>query len=769
VQAASGRQYVLRSVDKEAGRVWSPELRNTFANSITQDQISLLHPYAALVAAELAEAVGVYHSNPKLVFVPDDPLLGPFRERMANRIVLFEERPDEDLGDLDSFGNTRNAVGYRTMFRKLDADNDVQVDQLAFARARLLDILISDWDRHQDQWRWAEFEVEDGGTLYRPIPRDRDVAFMSIDGLITRVAQLVSLRTWQDFDYDYGFLRGLTRNGMVQDRRLTSEVSVESWVELAHEIVASLPDATIDSAFAVLPDPIHNLDAAKLSDILRHRRDILPDIANQFALTLARDVDVVGSNKHEEFVVERTGSNSTHVMVFKIKKDGARKKLLYERTFFAEQTREIFLWGLGGEDRFSISGEASAAIKITVIGGTGHDLFSNTSRIAGRSKSTRYFDTPNNTIEPGTETKLKLNSSPSINRYNPHSYRLNGIKPVAFFGSNKDDGFFLGGGFTRTIHGFRKSPFKSRHTFVANIAAKTGAFNIKYSGAYRSVVARTDIEPQLGVFTPNNIRNFYGLGNDSQNDSTNASFYQARLSKVEAAVPVKYNFTDHAIASITPLFDYTDVRRDTTRFIAVPQPGLNPNTFDDQWYAGVGAGLSVSAIDNATNPRNGFRWSSDIKSRFGIRNASSSYTTIQSDLRVYFPLSYSPQVTMATRVGVRHIAGSFPFYSSSTLGGADNLRGFRGTRFAGRTAAYYNTELRLELFKFASFLSFGTVGVSAFSDGGRVWTDVESSDSWHRGHGGAIWAYLFDTTLIRVSYARSIEEGAVTLGLGFQY
>ena len=37
-------------------------------------------------------------------------------------------------------------------------------------------MLIGDWDRHQDQWRWIEFK-ENGKKVYRPMPRDRDQAF----------------------------------------------------------------------------------------------------------------------------------------------------------------------------------------------------------------------------------------------------------------------------------------------------------------------------------------------------------------------------------------------------------------------------------------------------------------------------------------------------------------------------------------------------------------------------------------------------------------
>ena len=62
------------------------------------------------------------------------------------------------------------------------AEDDHFIDQLAFARARLLDLLVGDWDRHEDQWRWAKFKQDDDIKLYRPIPRDRDNVFFWSDG-----------------------------------------------------------------------------------------------------------------------------------------------------------------------------------------------------------------------------------------------------------------------------------------------------------------------------------------------------------------------------------------------------------------------------------------------------------------------------------------------------------------------------------------------------------------------------------------------------------
>src|SRR5439155_50648 len=74
-------------------------------------------------------------------------------------------------------------AGTKKLFEHLEHSSRNRVDSRAFLAARLMDVFIGDWDRHQDQWRWARFDSGDVHT-WRPIPRDRDQAFARLDGVL---------------------------------------------------------------------------------------------------------------------------------------------------------------------------------------------------------------------------------------------------------------------------------------------------------------------------------------------------------------------------------------------------------------------------------------------------------------------------------------------------------------------------------------------------------------------------------------------------------
>ncbi|NNE70263.1 MAG: BamA/TamA family outer membrane protein [Rhodothermales bacterium] len=761
-----GHQFALRSLTKDPTKTLPEELQATVASDIVKDQVSILHPYGALLVPPLAKAVGVYHATPSVYLVPDDPRLEPYADIVGGRVMMLEERPDDDMSHAEQFGRSEDVVGYAKMYSELAEDNDHRVDARFFARNRVLDMYISDWDRHEDQWRWAELEPADGnGKWFRPIPRDRDWAFNRMSGLFPSIVQSrYVLPKFQEFEARFRYVLGLNGNGLPQDRRLTASLSRSDWVEIADSVSSALTDSVLEAAIARWPREIQELDGEQFLETFKARREGLTDAVSTYSGHLDRAVDVVMSDKHEEFVIASAGPDSTRVTVHKTTKEGERRKVLFDRTFSSDRTREVRLYGMGGNDRFNVSG-TSSGIRIHMVGGTGEDHFD------GANQATRGFfvyDTEGGMAisEPG-DARLRLSTNPAVNQYDKHDFNFNSTLLSLLVGYNGDDGLFLGGGPVRTWYRFRKSPYRMVHRVRAASAARFQAFNLLYDGHLVDVAGRWDLELEGEVRSPNSIRNYFGLGNESANVPANREFYQARLETLRLAAGVRRSLSPTSSAFIGTFIQRHNVQEDAGRFIT--QAGISPGSFEDPVHAGLGVDLTFDSRDNSLLPARGLSWSNTAEIHGGVSAGSDSYARFESVASTYYTPSEASPYVVALRLGVEHISGDFPFWASATIGGRDNLRGWRSTRFAGRTAAYQNLEMRARLTRFAGYLAQGQFGMLAFVDQGRVWTDGEQSDVWHRGAGGGIWASFFGAAVLRASLGFSEEQRYLLIGTGFLF
>lgn len=768
LEREDGREFVLRSIDKDPSSTVPENLQGTVATDLVQDQIATLHPYSAYVIPALARAVGVYHTNPKAVFVPDDPRLGIYRETFGNKPMMLEDRPDDDMSDVASYGNSENVKSTHSMFEDVNGDNDNYVDQPFFLRSRLFDMLLSDWDRHRDQWRWASFDVENG-EMYRPIPRDRDWAFNMMDGFLPTIYKILQPR-FQSFDPTFKNLKGLTFNGLELDRRFTNELSREQWIAIARDIQTKLTDQVIEDAIHEgWPAPIVEVSGNEIIANLKSRRDQLHLIAEQYYEIQARIVDVVGSDKHERFEVTRTNDRETEVVVYKTSKEGEIRKELYRRTFFTDETEEIRLYGQDGHDQFIISGSTDQSILVRAIGGGGDDRLEDASRVRGVRRLTHFYDSERTAaLETDSETKLHLSNDPSNNAYNPLAFQHNATLPLPFFGYSKDDGVFIGAGISRIRHGFRKDPFAAQHTIKVNFAALTRAFNLEYMGSFREALGTWDAGIELTYLAPNTFRNFYGLGNETTQADRDAEFYQARFTRFTFAPLAIWTPTATTSVRLGPRIQFTDVREDDDRFLNTPQPGVSRRTFDPQWLASLLLEAELAQIDNVIKPTLGFRWLLSAEGNVGVEAIDDSFARLSTALTSYAS-PFGPNLNVAWRIGAATNIGDFPFYEANTLGGRNNLRGHRSTRYAGRSNVFGNIEARVSIADFSSYIAIGDLGVIGFTDVGRVWTDDERSTLWHAGYGGGLWLSLFDSVILRGTMGFSEDDQEFNFGLGFFY
>lgn len=776
MEASDGRQYVLRSIEKFPENAIPPALRKTFAQEIVEDQISSSHPYGAFVVPTLADAAQIYHTNPKPVFIPDDSKFGQFRSTFSGTLSLYEERPNGEAAGDPTFGGADDVEGTLTVIEKLKKDNDNYVDQNFVVRNRLFDMWIGDWDRHDDQWRWAEFDQKKG-KMYRPIPRDRDQVFFINQGIIPYFAA----RKWaipkiEGFDEEVDWAPGLSQNARFFDRSFMNDLEWDEWTEQIEFLQEQLTDEVIERAIAEWPDNIQELTAERVRVGLKARRTDMPRYARELYLYLSKEVEITGSDKHEYFLVEHLPNGNTKVTVNKRKKDGELEQTLYDRTFIPAETKEIRLYGLDGEDIFEIKGE-NPQIMVRIIGGTDKDLIINGNGEQKLKKLKVYDRLKSTKVEGNDKGILKLSDDPAINTHDRKAFKYDILLPIVLLGANPDDGIFIGGGFNFTKNGWRKDPYASQHTFTAKHSLATDAFGINYKSTFTDVFGKWDLKPGLIIEQPFGVNNYFGLGNESTfdkqirvdingEDDDAIDFYRYQHERVEADINLIKNLGAYGNISVGTGFRSIKVKNNANRNIA-REALFNPQILNANNYLKGSIGISVDTRTNKVIPQGGLTASAGVEHLEALTDGSQSLTRLTADWAFYLSFKLPSTLVVANRVGTAHNIGDYEFFNANILGGRTNLRGYRATRFYGDTFFYHNIDLRLKLFSFRSYIFPGQFGILGFHDTGRVWVDGESSNTWHTGKGFGIWITPINSFVLNLNYGFGDDGSIPSFYFGF--
>jgi hypothetical protein len=355
LKSASGKEYALRSIKKNREKAIPKFFKGTFYGKLIQDGVSMSHPYGAFALPVMLQHANIYHAKPRLVYIPTHSALDTFNNLFANNIFLLEERADGDWSDASHLGNFRKLLNTVDVKEKLRANNHYAADQQAFVKARLFDILISDVDRHYGNWRWG---LPTGFKVFKPIPGDRDQAFFTHDGLLTKLTLAITRRRFmQNFDNNIKNVKRLTLTS--KDRRLdeffTNELTSNDWIKAAAVLQQSLTDSVISISIRQLPPEVFAVSGREIISKLIQRRNKLQHYAAQYYLTLAKEVEINGSNQNEHFEVKKISGNEIAVSVYRIDSKGEKEASpYYKRIFNKKETKCITIYGFNGDDVFDI-------------------------------------------------------------------------------------------------------------------------------------------------------------------------------------------------------------------------------------------------------------------------------------------------------------------------------------------------------------------------------------------------------------------------------
>lgn len=766
LQGKDGNIYQFRTITKDPGSLLPEGFLRTFADDFFQDQISASHPYAGLMIPGMAKAIGIYYVNPKLVYMPYTRLLGPYIQQVGGKLGTIEARPDDDVSDFRSFGNAKNAVSTKKLFEKLQEDNDNEADQQMFLKARLFDLIINDWDRHDDQWRWAEFK-KDNRTIYRAIPRDRDQAFTKYDGFLPKMVAKV-VPDLQHFGYQIKDVAKLSIAARNLDRNLLNQLTEQQWLSIAEQVKTALADKVIEDAVKQMPPEVYYRSGDEIIAKLKSRRDSLLKTAADYYRILAKEVTITGSDKKEFFHI--TGfKDSTIVTVHKINSDEKPGRTIYRRTFYKNDTEMINLFALQGRDSILAEGEASG-IRFRVIGGGGKDAYADRSA-PSPGRYIKYFDTKrDNNTDAGSNTKLRLSSNPLVNEYNRNAFNYNISLPGPSFDFNSADLLFIGAGYYYRNYRFRKEPYNYSQLITGNVAPYTGAYNIQYKSEYYSLFKRNyDLLFSAGFNGPKFTFNYFGAGNSTPNNA-HIDYYRIISKNLNLQAFFQRRFSQALKVGIGPGFERYWIQKRANRFLTSPDFKETEDIARPSSFGAVKSYANFEFVDNPVSPNSGLRWMNEVNYYSEIKGARLNFLQLKSSVSFYGTPNFDFPVTAAISFGAATNIGEYKFFQANSLGNNTNLRGYRNNRFSGKSYLYNNTELRFKVTNIRNYIFTGNFGVFGFFDTGRVFLEHKQNKStWHTGYGPGLWINMFNKLLLSGGYGMSKEGGYVSVNSGFAF
>lgn len=770
-RAGNGREYAFRSVDKNLVNALPKEFRNTFVGTMIKEVTATEYPYGAIIASALMDETEILHARPKLYVLPDHPGLGVFREPFAGLFGMLEDRPKDPESDIEGFMGADDVTRSVGLFRKLYKDNDNIVDAESLGQARVFDMLIGDWGRHEDNWKWAGYDEGKKRTYY-PIPRDRDHAFCRWNGLIPYIAN----REWampmvESFEADFKGIKSLTWPARHVDRLLLTELDFNDWRQISSATANAMTDQVIDKAIESLPPEILPVSGLEIGEMLKSRRDQLPEAVDSYYKLLSKQVDVVGSNKHELVEVERLESGNVRVDMFKRNKEGEvfMEDPLFGREFVREETKEICIYGLDGADLFNITGSSGKSIPVRIIGGPGPDEVFDQSTVKSAGNYTFIYDTESTILNLGPASKNNTSDDPGVNTYDRTSFKYNTYFPTPLIFYSSDDGLVASLGINWTRHGFRKEPFKSTHDF--NVRAGTvGNVQLGIKNRWRALMGQWDVgfDADYGHYYP--YYNYFGLGNQTIKDAElfDDDYYRVNLKGLMTSVYAENELFKNGAFKVGLLFENLDSRAQTDSVFY--EDGQKVTGADRVTLGGISARFYLDFRDREIFATRGLQFLAENTAYMNLDGATGNFGLAETYLKFFGTAKVLIPVTLVVKLGgSKNYGEQIPFYKYTYLGQFSNLRGYKRNRFTGDGSAYLNSELRFHLGKVRNlFLPFET-GLIGFYDVGRVWHEGSSAGNWHAGYGGGFYiSPISRDYLFTIMFESSAEEKLLfRFGFGF--
>ncbi len=788
------------------------DFKDTYMNEFIGDAYTIINPYTFLVADRLGEASGQISTKSDIYYVPADALLDTVADgnSVQNKLVNLIEVPDLHRANvhttaelLDSLRSTKSNEVDQALYlreRLLDmvigdwnkipenwywissatdsvaagtTDNrpDARETRMAgnmsvhtadsFPAGVVLESSVDSLPgRTVDSAgnsvianrRVALPAAAEEGRSYRPIVIDRNHAFTKVDGVMFK--QMLNVLTL-GFIINYDSLltrkniKKLNTLGFPIDMAVAGQSDEAAWRQQAALLKSQLTDDVIEEAFRRLPASVRREETEALKGRLKTRRDQLDTIARQYYRQLQHTPVLTATDRNDRIVADYYDTDSLRIRMY-----DAAGRPVFDHHYGRSATREIWLYGLDGNDTFQVTGRVKKPIPLFLISGKGE----NTYDVAAKHGVRIYaYPDQKERLDSVQGAKKIVTGEESVHAYDYEKIKHHTLSFTPWGIYDTDRGISLGAFLTYTEYGFKRAPFTYRHRIGYNYLE-----GFMYQGVFPDYTGRHVFYIDATVGSPRNFSNFFGYGNDTYGYKDEKRKYnQVKIRKYALVPSYHLKWRDQHELIFSTAFNMYKAKRTEGRYIAKVFLPDNP-IFKMNYFLNLGATYHYEKALSERFPK--------VEATFtggwvmNLKKTSRNFPYTEASLG--WNLQIVPRFVWATLLKGKVLYNDkYEFYQSASV----ELRGFRDNRFIGQQSYYQYSDFRLDMGKLENPFTPLKYGLFAGFDYGRVWYPGEHSRRWHTSYGGGLWLTILNKITTKYSFFGSSDTFRFTfeLGLGF--
>lgn len=560
------------------------DFKNTYLDEFLGDAYTIINPYTFLVADYLAKSAGLSFSPSRIYYIPSHIRKDTVADGsdIQDRLVNLINVPDINLRS--------NLYTTEDFLDSLQVSKNYMADQNLYIRERIFDMWTGDWNKTNENWEWQSHTVNDS-VIYTPIVIDRNHAFTKVDGvLFKQMLKMLSL----DFICNYDSLilkdtKKINKLAFALDMAVAGRSDESVWIRQAQEIRRQMTDSLIDSAFTYLPEGVKHDEIELIKRKLKRRRLELEAVASQYYRLLQRTPVVAGTNQSDYFLIERQAPDRTVLRIYDPETGDCR----LEQQFSGKETKELWLYGLAGNDTFEVKGNTRKDFPIYLISGEG-------------------------------ENQYQLNHNRKIHVYDKdYKYDYQKIKyhkisftPWGIYDSDK--GISLGTFFTYTMYGFKRAPFTYQHRIGYNYLK-----GFMYAGIFPNYDGRRRLYLNASISSPRNFENFFGFGNNTAGYKEEKKNYnRVKLRTYMFNPSFEMDLRKEEVMTFFGSLDMYKAKRTDDRYIYTVYGEDHP-IFRTNYFVGLGATYRITKQPYSWLPLLETEWTAGWKMNLKSRNVIS--------------------------------------------------------------------------------------------------------------------------------------------------